>query len=181
MFPLMTVITAATDEEARAKHTDYLSYASYDGALALYGGWSGLDLSGYDPDQPLRYVETDAVRSAVTGFTTADPAREWTPREIARFIGIGGRGPVVVGAPATVADEMERWVAEADVDGFNLAYAITPGTFADLVEFVVPELQRRGLLRTRYEGSTLRENLYGAGQPRLPGGHPGASYRRRSG
>jgi long-chain alkane monooxygenase len=181
MFPLMTVVTATTGEEARAKYADYLSYVSYDGALALYGGWSGLDLSGYDPDQPLRYVETEAVRSAVTGFTTADPAREWTPREIARFVGIGGRGPVVVGDPATVADEMERWVAEADVDGFNLAYAITPGTFADIVEFVVPELRRRGLLRTSYDGSTLRENFYGAGQVRLRDDHPGARYRRTRG
>jgi long-chain alkane monooxygenase len=70
----------------------------------------------YDPDQPLRYVRTEAVRSAVEGFTTADPNREWTPREIARFVGIGGRGPVVAGGPRTVADEMERWLGEADVD-----------------------------------------------------------------
>ena len=102
----MTVITAPTDAEARAKLADYQRYASYDGALALYGGWSGLDLSSYDPDQPLRYVRTEAVRSAVETFTTADPAREWTPREIARFVGIGGRGPVVAGGPGTVADEM---------------------------------------------------------------------------
>jgi len=177
MCPLMTVITAPTDSEARAKLADYEQYASYEGALALYGGWSGLDLSGYDPDQPLRYVQTEAVRSAGETFTTADPAREWTPREIARFVGIGGRGPVVVGSPATVADEMERWIAEADVDGFNLAYAITPGTFEDIVEHLVPELQDRGLLRTAYEGTTLRENLYGKGQARLRDDHPGARYR----
>jgi alkanesulfonate monooxygenase SsuD/methylene tetrahydromethanopterin reductase-like flavin-dependent oxidoreductase (luciferase family) len=53
MFPLMTVVTAATDEEARAKYADYLSYVSYGGALALFGGWSGLDLSGYDPGGPV--------------------------------------------------------------------------------------------------------------------------------
>jgi long-chain alkane monooxygenase len=181
VFPLMTVITAPTDLEAQAKLADYQQYASYDGALALYGGWSGLDLSGYDPDQPLRYVRTEALRSAVEAFTIADPAREWTPREIARFVGIGGRGPVVVGGPGTVADEMERWIDEADVDGFNLAYAITPGTFADLVEYVVPVLQARGLLRTSYEGTTLRESFYGAGQPRLRDDHPGARYRRHHG
>jgi long-chain alkane monooxygenase len=181
MFPLMTVVTAPTDVEAQAKLADYQRYASYDGALALYGGWSGLDLSGYDPDQPLRYVRTEAVRSAVEGFTSADPAHEWTPREIARFVGIGGRGPVVAGGPGTVADEMERWIAEADVDGFNLAYAITPGTFADIVEYVVPVLQARGLLRTSYAGTTLRESFYGAGQARLRDDHPGAAYRRTHG
>jgi alkanesulfonate monooxygenase SsuD/methylene tetrahydromethanopterin reductase-like flavin-dependent oxidoreductase (luciferase family) len=181
MFPLMTVVTAPTDVEAQAKLADYQRYASYDGALALYGGWSGLDLSGYDPDQPLRYVRTEAVRSAVEGFTTADPSREWTPREIARFIGLGGRGAVVVGGPRAVADEMERWVREADVDGFNLAYVITPGTFADIVEHVVPELQRRGLFRTGYDGTTLRENFLGAGRQRLSDDHPGTSYRRARG
>jgi long-chain alkane monooxygenase len=181
MCPLMTVITAPTDAEARAKLADYQQYASYDGALALFGGWSGLDLSAYDPDQPLRYVPTEAVQSALASFTSADPSREWTPREIAHHVGIGGRGPVVTGNPATVADEMERWVDEADVDGFNLAYAITPGTFEDVVEYLVPELQDRGLLRTSYEGTTLRENLYGPGQARLRDDHPGARYRMSDG
>jgi long-chain alkane monooxygenase len=176
-FPVLAVITAATDEEARAKHSDYLRYASYDGALALYGGWSGLDLADYEPDQPLKYVETDAIRSAVETFTIADPGREWTPREIARWLGIGGMGPVMVGSPATVADEMERWVEEADVDGFNLTYAITPGTFADIVSFLVPELRRRGLLRAGYDGATLREHFRGSGQAVLPEDHPGARFR----
>lgn len=175
-FTLATVITGADDEEAEAKYRDYLRYASYEGALALYGGWSGLDLSTFDPDQPLRYIETEAVRSAVEAFSTADPTKEWTPREIARWVSIGGMGVVVVGGPRKVADELERWVDEADVDGFNLAYAITPGTFEDLVEHVVPELQRRGLTPTEYAGSTLREQFYGAGRSRLLDDHPGARF-----
>jgi FMN-dependent oxidoreductase (nitrilotriacetate monooxygenase family) len=178
IFELITVITGATDEEAQAKYEDYLRYASYDGALTLYGGWSRLDLSRYEPDTPLRYVETEAVRSAVEAFSTADPNREWTPREIAKWVSIGGMGPVVVGGPSTVADELERWVDEADVDGFNFAYAITPGTFEDLVEFIVPELRRRGRIRTEYEGTTLRESFYGPGQKRLREDHPGARFRR---
>jgi FMN-dependent oxidoreductase (nitrilotriacetate monooxygenase family) len=178
VFALITVVTAPTDEEARAKHRDYLRYASLEGALTLYGGWSGLDLSEFDPDAPLRYIETEAVRSAVEQFSTADPGKEWTPRDIARWVSIGGMGPVVVGSPATVADELERWVDEADVDGFNLAYAVTPGTFVDLVDLVVPELQRRGRVRTEYEGTTLRESLYGPGRTRLSDDHPGAGYRR---
>ncbi|MER5748436.1 LLM class flavin-dependent oxidoreductase [Streptomyces sp. NPDC002088] len=176
-FTLLTVVTAPTDEEAQAKYEDYQRYVSLDGALTLFGGWSGLDLSGYDPDEPLKYVNTEAIRSAVEAFSTADPGREWTPREIARWVGIGGMGPVVVGSPATVADEMERWVEEADVDGFNLAYAITPGTFEDIVDHLVPELQRRGRVRTAYEGTTLRENLYGPGQARVRDDHPAARHR----
>jgi FMN-dependent oxidoreductase (nitrilotriacetate monooxygenase family) len=175
---LMTVITAATDEEARAKHRDYQRYASYDGALALYGGWSGLDLSGFGLDEPLRHAETEEVRGAVEAFTRADPGREWTPREVARWVSVGGLGPVVVGGPRTVADEMERWMAEAGVDGFSLGYAIKPGTFCDVVEHLVPELQRRELLRAGYEGGTLRESFRGKGQTLLPDDHPGSWFRR---
>lgn len=177
-FALVTVITAPTDAEAQAKYEDYRRFVSLDGALSLYGGWSGLDLSAYDPDQALTYIETQAVQSAVAAFSSADPDRTWTPREIARWIGIGGMGPVIVGSPSTVADELERWVDEADIDGFNFAYAITPGTFIDLVDLVVPELQRRGRVPTAYAGHTLRENLLGPGQVRLRPDHPGARFVR---
>lgn len=177
VFTLVTIITAPTDEEARAKYEDYAQYVSYDGALNLYGGWSGLDLSTYPPDEPLKYAETQAVRSAVEAFSTADPDRDWTPRDIANWVGIGGMGAVLVGSPTTVVDELERWIEVGDVDGFNLAYAITPGTFEDVVELVVPELQRRGRMPVDYEGETLRENIYGKGQSRLRDDHPGATHR----
>ncbi|MEU1784996.1 LLM class flavin-dependent oxidoreductase [Streptomyces sparsogenes] len=178
IFILLTAITAPTDEEARAKYDDLISYASYEGALALYGGWSGLDLSELPPDQPLEYADTDAVRSALAIFSTADPTRRWTPDQVARYLGIGGIGPVVVGSPATVADELERWVEEADVDGFNLAYATTPGTFADFVDLVVPELRSRGRIPAPSGGATLRERLHGAaGSPRVREDHPAARHR----
>jgi hypothetical protein len=75
-----------------------------------------------------------------------------------------------------VADELQSWVDETDVDGFNLAYAITPGTFEDLVEHLVPELQRRGAYPTEYAPGTLRNKLLGRGD-RLPAEHRGARYR----
>jgi len=87
----------------------------------------------------------------------------------------------VAGGPPAVADEMQRWIDEAHVDGFNLAYAITPGTFEDIVDYLVPELLDRGLVRTSYEGTTLRENVHGKGQARLRDDHPGARYRRTHG
>ncbi len=177
-FSMLTPIVAASDEGAQKKYEEYVSYVSYDGALALFSGWSGLDMSEYRPDQPLEYVENDAMRSAVHAFTKADPSRKWTPKDIAEFVGIGGRGPVAVGSPKKIADEMERWVDEAGVDGFNLAYVTTPGTFEDFVEHVVPELRRRGRVRTDYGGSTLRENIYGPGVKRLQGDHPGSEHRR---
>jgi long-chain alkane monooxygenase len=178
VFAMLTPIAAATDTAAARTRDSYLEYASHEGAMALFGGWTGVDLAGTAPDQRLAYVETDATRSALASFTTADPDRAWTLGELSRFIAIGGRGPVVVGSGATVADELERWVDEADVDGFNLAYAVTPGTFVDFVEHVVPELRSRGRAQKAYAAPTLRENLGTAPGPGLAADHPGARYRR---
>ncbi|GMA94172.1 hypothetical protein GCM10025881_09960 [Pseudolysinimonas kribbensis] len=76
-----------------------------------------------------------------------------------------------------VADAIEGWVRDTDLDGFNLRQFLTPGTAEDFVEYLVPELQRRGLYRTEYAESTFRERLYGAGNTRLFDRHPGARYR----
>ena len=177
VFTLLTVITAESDEAAQAKYRDYLSYANGEGMLSFYGGWTGIDFSEYDPDQPLEAIDNDSIRSVQELLATADPDRKWTPRDIIKHRSIGGLGPVLVGGPKTVADEMERWVDVGGIDGFNLAYAITPGTFEDLVEFIVPELQRRGRVRTSYEGDTLRENLLDGTSPYAADDHPAARYR----
>ena len=177
ILSMLTVITAPTDEEAQAKVDEYRSYISLEGALALFGGWSGLDMSQFDPDTPLKYIETDALTSVLNMFTKADPDRDWTPRDVAEFIGLGGFGPVVVGSPTTVADELERWIEEGGIDGFNFAYAVTPGTFEDLVEHVVPELRRRGRVWDSYPEGTLRGRLNGTGQAAVPEWHAAARYR----
>lgn len=172
-----TPIVAENDAAAEKKFDSYLDVASYKGALALFGGWTGLDLSGVPPDKPLRYVDTDAGRSALAVFTSDDPNKEWTTAEIAKHIAVGGRGPLAVGGPATVTDEMERWIDETGADGLNLAFAVTPGTFADVAEYVVPELRRRGRAVEADQALTLRESLGGKGS-RLPNDHIGATHRR---
>jgi long-chain alkane monooxygenase len=177
VFVQLAPVVAETSEEARAQYEEYLAVASTEGALALFGGWTGLDLSGVDPHEPLRHVETDAGRSALASFTTDDPDREWTLAEVTAHLAVGGRGPVAVGSPGEVADEMERWVDETGADGFNLAYAVTPGTFVDVAELVVPELRRRGRMPATPATGTLREVLGGAG-PRVAASHPAAAYRR---
>jgi FMN-dependent oxidoreductase (nitrilotriacetate monooxygenase family) len=177
ILTLATVIVAETDEAAQATHASYLPYVSHEGALALYGGWSGLDLSLLDPDEPLRYVDTDAARSALSIFTLADPDREWTPRDIAAYVGIGGIGPVIVGSASTVADELERWIDVGGIDGFNLAYVVTPGSFVDVVDLLIPELQRRGRVWDEYAEGTLRGRLNGTGSPVVPAYHPAHKYR----
>ncbi|WP_348786430.1 LLM class flavin-dependent oxidoreductase [Leifsonia sp. NPDC080035] len=176
ILTLATVVVAPTDEEAQAKLAEYRGYVSTEGALALYGGWSGLDLADHPIDEPLKYIDTDAARSALSIFTIADPTRSWTARDIAEYVGIGGIGPVIVGSPATVADELERWVEVGGVDGFNLAYVVTPGSFEEFVELVVPELRARGRLDDQ-PGTTLRGRLNGTGDAVVPSWHPAHAYR----
>ncbi|HMN85219.1 MAG TPA: 5,10-methylene tetrahydromethanopterin reductase, partial [Bauldia sp.] len=140
IFALLTAIVAPTDAAAAARLAEYRQYASLDGALALFSGWSGVDFSKLDLDAVVEHVETDAGRSALENITRADPGRRWTVREVAEHVAIGGIGPVLVGSPATVADAMEDWIDETGLDGFNLAFAVRPETFVDIVDLLVPEL-----------------------------------------
>lgn len=177
IYALSTIVTDATDELARRKHEQYLSYASVEGGLVFMSGWMGIDLSRYDLDDPIGDVESNAIQSAVTAFQEFDDdGREWTVRDIGRWAGIGGMGPVFVGSGKTIADVLAQWQADTDVDGFNLAYAITPGTFEDVVTQVVPVLTERGQYPDAYTPGTLRHKLTGNGD-RLPSSHRGSTFR----
>jgi len=171
VFALATVIVAETTEAARQKHEEYKTYIDHEGALTLLSGWVGIDFAGYAADQKVEYIENDAGRAALENFTKADPSRAWTVREVAEHVAIGGMGPVFVGSPADIADAMEIFIARTGVDGFNLAYAVLPESFSDIVELLIPELQRRGLYKTSYAAGTLRQKLFGTGA-RLPPSHP---------
>ncbi|MFJ4192594.1 LLM class flavin-dependent oxidoreductase [Pseudomonas sp. NPDC089534] len=173
----LTVIVAPTDEQALALLREYREYASAGGALTLMSGWTGIDFSRYAPDQVLREVPSEAIRSAVEAFTRADPSRTWTTAEIADYCAIGGDGPVLVGSAKTVADQLQEWVQETGVDGFNLASAVAPETFVAVVDLLVPELQARGLFKRAYAPGTLRDKLFGRGD-RLAAPHPVAALRR---
>lgn len=85
-------------------------------------------------------------------------------RELAQWIG-GSFGTLeLIGTPQTIADAMETWLETEACDGFNVMFPYLPEGLDDFVNLVVPELQRRGIYRRRYEGTTLRENL-GVPQP----------------
>ncbi|OBU01186.1 hypothetical protein VE01_00669 [Pseudogymnoascus verrucosus] len=183
----LLVIVDETDEKAHAKYKAILSHGDREGALALFGGWSGIDLSTYSDDEDFRFVESKAVKSMVNHWSSTVPGLgdvPWTKSRISEFLLVGGNGVKVVGSATTVADELERWVAEADVDGFNLSYATNPGTFDDIIKYLLPELRKRGVFWEDYKvpGGTLRETYTGSeGQTRLPASHPGARFVWRSG
>ena len=170
-----TVIVAPTDAEAQDKHAEYQRWVDDQGALALLSGWSGIDLSRYDPDEPIQHVEGNAMRSLIESITTRSPDRRWTVRDLVGFGQVGGRGAFVVGSPTTVADELQAWVQEADVDGFNLSRVVVPESLEAVVDLLVPELQSRGAFRTQYAEGPLRQKIFG--HPRLSSRHPAAQYR----
>lgn len=176
VFALVTVITGATEDEAQAKFEDYRQYMSRAGALTVMSGWSGIDFA--NPGLISASAQTsNAIQSASVAFAGNQPTDQATLDSIADAIAIGGGGVTMVGAADRLAEELGAWADECDLDGFNLAYAVMPQTFEDVVQHLVPALQRRGLFKTEYRPGTYREKLFGRG-PRLGATHPAASFRR---
>jgi FMN-dependent oxidoreductase (nitrilotriacetate monooxygenase family) len=177
VFAEISAVVAAEASEAEAKHREYQRYANHAAALALVSGWTGVDFSKRGLDDTIEYEHSDSVNAHLESITSTDPGKRWTVRQVAEYIALGGIAPVLVGSPARIVDEMERWIDEADVDGFNLAYAVYPEGYTEFIDLVVPEMQRRGRYKTAYAPGTLREKLYGPGRARLPLVHPAANYR----
>ena len=94
--------------------------------------------------------------------------------------GLGGfGGALFVGSGRTVADDLERYAERAGVDGFNISYHITPGSFVDVAEHLIPELRRRGRAREAGSSETLRQRIFGGASALLPEDHPGTAFRRQ--
>jgi alkanesulfonate monooxygenase len=177
-FPMATIIVGETEREARAKLEDYRRYISTEAAMVLFSGFTGIDFSNSSPNDTIEYMQSkNGTLSALEAFTIADPNRVWTVGEVAQHLAIGGRGPLFVGSAEQVADELQAWIEATDADGFNLAYVVTPETYVDIVDLLVPELQRRGAYKRRYATGTFREKLYGDGQRLLSADHPAAAVR----
>ncbi|KAG5361905.1 Dimethyl-sulfide monooxygenase [Yarrowia sp. C11] len=176
------VVVAETDELAQKQYEEYHSYIDPEGALTLFGGWFDLDVHRYPDDLDLREVtDNDTLAKLVNQWAISvdDTAGLWNKWRVAKEYVLGGRGEVICGSPTTVADRLEEWIEVGDLDGFNLANAIVPGTYESIVELLVPELQKRGRFWEDYAvpGGTLRENVLATpGQAHLRNDHPGKRY-----
>ncbi|MDX1871958.1 LLM class flavin-dependent oxidoreductase [Mycolicibacterium sp. 120266] len=166
-------VTGPTRQAARDRYEDFRRYTDPEGALALWSGWLGSDLSRFDLDDPVAVTDNEYLKSSVQMFGQG----QWTLRDFIDAHAIDAEGGFSVGGPTEVADDLQSWVEQTDVDGFNLTNVITPGSFIDFIDHVVPELQRRGVYKTAYEPGSLRHKLFGRG-PRLPESHRAARYRR---
>lgn len=173
VFVGAAVVPGRTEAEAREKHADYLRYASREAGLAHFAASTGIDFARYDLDEPVDYSPTNAIESA----TRTAKQQGWTRRKLLEMFSLGGRYPAIVGDPQQVADELQSWIAETGVDGFNLSRTVVPESYEDFVDLVIPELQDRGVYKTAYGEGTLRHRLFGAGD-RLPARHAAASFRQ---
>jgi FMN-dependent oxidoreductase (nitrilotriacetate monooxygenase family) len=171
-FQGISPVVGGTEAEARRKEADYRESLSVEGALAHMSGNVGVDLGQIDPDRPLSTFESNGVQGFIRSLIDSAPDKSLTFRDLARRRLTGN---FLTGTPEQIADELAGW-AGIGVDGFNLVYTVTPGTFADFVDGVVPVLQERGLMQREYGPGTLRRRVLGEGD-RLPDRHPGAAYR----
>ena len=160
IMPGLSVYVGRSRAEANDKHAQLQDLIDPAAGLQLLSKRLDFDLSGHDINGPLPAIPPSAVSSSRVELLTAMAQREnLTIRDLYRRIA-GARGHMeVVGSPAEVVDLMEQWVKEGGCDGFNIMPPVFPGSLVDFVDLVVPEMQRRGLYRTQYEGTTLRANL----------------------
>jgi FMN-dependent oxidoreductase (nitrilotriacetate monooxygenase family) len=160
ILPGVFVVVGDTVEAARAKKRHLDSLVHPDSGIASLSVALGTDVSGFDLDGPLPEIpESNASRSGRQRLVDMAARDNLTVRELAQIVG-GSYGALeLVGTPQTIADAMEEWFATEACDGFNVMFPYVPEGLDDFVDRVIPELQRRGLFRTEYEGRTLRENL----------------------
>ena len=162
IMPGVAPFVGRTEEEARAKYDKLNELILPEDGVALLNGLSGgtLDIRGYPLDGPLpRSVETEGMKSRQALIRQIADEHNFTIRELYQWVATARGHYTVVGSATQVADQLEEWFHNEAADGFNILPPWLPGALDDFVDLVVPELQRRGLFRTAYEGRTLRENL----------------------
>ncbi len=158
IFGVQTVV-GTTPDEAQAKYERIKACIPLEGALAWMSGHFGLDFSTYDPDDTIQDIEVPGIQGLFESILHAKGGEPVTVAEAAIIYAQGMGMPVLVGTPEQIVDELERYADEGGADGFMLIATYTPGCFEEFVDLVVPELQRRGRLRTEYQGATLRDHL----------------------
>jgi FMN-dependent oxidoreductase (nitrilotriacetate monooxygenase family) len=158
ILPGVAPYVGRTRQEARDKFellnelVDPLLGLSY-----LYGQMG--DLSGFPVDGPVPEPNSPELRSLADNLLALARRDNLTIRQLYSVVAAGFGLRVAVGTAADIVDEMEDWVRQGAADGFNICPPVLPVSLDDFCELILPELRRRGMFRSEYEGRTLRENL----------------------
>lgn len=160
IMPGVVPVVANTAAEAQAKFETLQNLIHPALGVKVLSDLLGVDLSQYPLDGPVPDAPPNGMQEG-RQRVVQDMARHenLTIRQVYQRVA-GARGHrIITGSPSDIADELETWWAEGAADGFNIMPPIFPDGLRDFVDLVVPELQKRGIYRTEYEGKTLRENL----------------------
>ena len=171
-FPGVSPVVGGTEAEAKAKEAEYIEQFNTEGSLAHMSGSIGVDLAAIDLDLPLETIDSNAMRGSIKALIESTPNKTQTFRDLVRN---RFARQFLTGAPEQIADALQEW-QEIGADGFNIVYSVTPGTFVDFIDGVVPVLQARGLVQREYSPGPLRQKIFG--DPKLPERHAAAAYRR---
>jgi alkanesulfonate monooxygenase SsuD/methylene tetrahydromethanopterin reductase-like flavin-dependent oxidoreductase (luciferase family) len=160
ILPAAMIIVGDSVDDAQARRLKLDSLVHYDSAIASLSIALGTDASGFDPDGflPKELPETNASKTAREGVLKLAEKEGLTVRQLAQRYG-GYSGLAFVGSPESIADEMRSWIEEEACDGFTVVMPYLPEGLDAICERLVPELQRLGMFRNDYEGTTLREHL----------------------
>jgi len=160
---LMYPIAAATKSEAEDKKAAYELLSNDMDQLLLLSEALNFDFSTKGMDEGFTEEELDGLQGmqAMRDRVVSSGVKNPTPKDFMRITrrGLLSDGHTMVGGPKDIADEMEEWFHSPACDGFVVGPTHQPGAFEDFVKFVVPELQKRGVFRKDYSGSTLRDHL----------------------
>ena len=160
IMPGAFVVVGRSLAEAQERKERLDALVHPDSGISSLSVMLGCDASAFELDGPLPDIpESNASRSGRDKLVSRARERHMSVRQLAQWVG-GAFGILeMIGTPAMIADQMQAWLEQRACDGFNVMFPYLPAGLDDFVNEVVPELQRRGIFRQRYEGHTLREHL----------------------
>jgi alkanesulfonate monooxygenase SsuD/methylene tetrahydromethanopterin reductase-like flavin-dependent oxidoreductase (luciferase family) len=136
----MTLFVDETDEAAKAKYEEYLSYTDLEGSMSLFGGWTGADLAEFSDDEDFKFTKLGGIQSMVTSSTIpGSEGVKWKKARIAKELALGGPNPRAIGSATTVADLLQEWIDKTGIDGFNCSYAFAPADWQVTIKYLLPE------------------------------------------
>jgi FMN-dependent oxidoreductase (nitrilotriacetate monooxygenase family) len=166
VMPGALVVLGDSRQEAEDKWAELDGYIDLRAAQArLQMALKFYDLTGHDLDAPFPDIPAESVVSRGRNHVEAAKREGLTLRQVLVRSSQSNAHFATIGTVSDVADQLQHWFEDGACDGFNFLPAVYPTSFDEIMEKLVPELQRRGLFRTEYEGRTLRENL---GVPAAP-------------
>jgi alkanesulfonate monooxygenase SsuD/methylene tetrahydromethanopterin reductase-like flavin-dependent oxidoreductase (luciferase family) len=159
ILPGALVVVGHTREDAQEKRALLDSLVHPDSGVPNLSIRLGIDATGFELDAPLPEIpQSNQSQSGRDSLVALARRENLTVRQLAQLVG-GFGGLQLVGTASDIADTMQSWLETGAADGFNIMFHTVPASLDDFVELVIPELQRRGIFRREYTGTTLREHL----------------------